>query len=143
MCERTKTGPLAELLSVWNLDERDLVLGAESDDELLVSLLLAGLVEDTHVCLATVESLGCLTETTGKTIVHQGKLEDTLKGIKDGHLSLWSLLSRDLDLILNLDGWVLLFYVRLLFGVSFRRYFRFFQCRIARLSTRLIAHCCR
>ena len=116
--ERTKTGPLAELLSVWNLDERDLVLGAESDDELLVSLLLASLVEDTHVCLAAVESLGSLTETAGKTIVHQGELENTLESIQNGHLSLWCLLSRDLDLILNLDGWVLLFYVRLLNLVS-------------------------
>ena len=112
--ERTETGPLAELLSVWNLNERNLVLGAESDDELLVSLLLASLVKDTHVCLATVESLGSLTETAGKTIVHQGELENTLESIQNGHLSLWCLLSRDLDLILNLDGWVLLFYVRLL-----------------------------
>lgn len=110
---RTETGPLAELLSVWNLDERDLVLGAKGDDELLVSLLLAGLVEDTHVCLATVESLGSLTETAGKTIVHQGKLENTLESIQNGHLSLWCLLSRDLDLILNLDSWVFRFYVRL------------------------------
>ena len=113
MWVRTETGPLAELLSVWNLGERDLVLGAKGDDELLVSVLLAGLVEDTHVCLATVESLGSLTESAGKSIVHQGKLENTLESIQNGHLSLWCLLSRDLDLILNLDSWVFRFYVRL------------------------------
>ncbi len=85
------------------------MLGAESDDELLVGLLLAGLVEDAHVGLSSVEGLGSLTETAGKTVVHEGELEDTLEGIKDRHLALGSL-SGNLDL---LGGNVVLFYVRL------------------------------
>lgn len=97
--KRTETGPLAELLAIGNLDERDLVLGAESDNELLVCLLLASLVEHAHVCLATIEGLGSLTETAGETIVDQGKLEDALEGLEDRHLSLGASIGADLDLL--------------------------------------------
>ena len=69
----TKSSPLSKLLSIWNLDQGDLVLGAESDDELLVGFLLAGFVQDTHVGLATVEGFAGFAETTGKTIVNEGK----------------------------------------------------------------------
>src|SRR5689334_922303 len=62
----TETSPLAELLAVGHLDERDLVLRAEGDDELLVGLLLARLVEHAHVRLPPVESLGRLAETAGE-----------------------------------------------------------------------------
>jgi hypothetical protein len=64
------------------------VLGAESNNELLVRLLLASLVQDAHVRLATVEGLGSLTETAGKTVVDESELENTLEGLKDGHLAL-------------------------------------------------------
>jgi len=108
--ENAKTGPLAELLSVGNLDEGDLVLGAESDDELLVGLLLAGLVQDTHVSLAAVEGLGSLAETAGKTVVHESELQDTLEGVKNRHLALGGI-GRNLNLLGDLGG-VVLFYVR-------------------------------
>lgn len=85
------------------------MLGAESDDELLVGLLLAGLVEDAHVGLSSVEGLGSLTETAGKTVVHEGELEDALERIEDRHLALGSL-SGNLDLLSGNGG---LFYVRL------------------------------
>lgn len=98
----TETDPLAEHLSVGNLDEGDLVLGAESDNELLVSLLLAALVEDTHVGLAAVEGLGSLTETAGKTVVNERVAENTLQGILNGHLTLGGI-GGDLDLILLLN----------------------------------------
>lgn len=111
MTPLTQTSPLAQLLSVWNLDQWDLVLGAESDDQLLVCLLLASLVENAHVCLASVEGLGGLTKTTGKTIVHQGELENTLQSVQNGHLSLWCSISGDLDLVRDLDLWLFLFYV--------------------------------
>jgi hypothetical protein len=104
------------LLSIRNLDQRDLVLGAQSNDQLLVCLLLASLVENTHVCLASVESLGGLTETTGKTIVHQGELENTLEGLENGHLSLWCSISRNFDLIGLGDNGGIIFYVRLKSG---------------------------
>ena len=61
----TETGPLAKLLAVLDLDEGDLVLGAEGDDELLVGLLLAVLVQDAHVSLTSVEGLGGLAEAAG------------------------------------------------------------------------------
>ena len=99
------------MLSIRNLDQRDLVLRAECNDQLLVCLLLASFVQDAHVCLTSVQSLGSLTKTTGKTIVHQGELEDTLEGIENGHLSLGCGVSGDLDL-LGLDNGGF-FYVRL------------------------------
>lgn len=109
--KRTKTGPLAELLAVSNLDQRDLVLRAEGSDELLVGILLAVLVENAHVGLATVESLGGLTETAGKTVVHESQLQDTLEGILNGHLALGGIAGH-LDLLDDL-GNVVVFYVRL------------------------------
>ena len=87
------------------------MLGAESDDELLVSLLLAGLVQDTHVGLAAVESLAGLTQATGKAIVHQRQLQHTLQGVQDGHLALGGGIGRDLDLFGDFGS--VLFYVRL------------------------------
>jgi len=108
----TETGPLAELLAIGNLDEGDLVLGAEGDDELLVSLLLAGLVQDAHVRLSPVEGLGSLTETAGKTVVHERELENSLQGVQDGHLTLGGGIGGNLDLLGDLNGGVL-FYVRL------------------------------
>lgn len=110
--KHTETDPLAEHLSVRNLDEGNLVLGAESDNKLLVSLLLAALVEDTHVSLAAVEGLGGLTETTGKTVVDQGDAQNTLKGIQDGHLAAAGI-GRNLDLLGGGDGGCGLFSVRL------------------------------
>lgn len=88
------------------------MLGAESDDKLLVGLLLASLVEDAHVGLAAVEGLGSLTETAGKTVVHEGELQDTLEGVKNGHLALGAGIGGNLDLLGHLGG-VVLFYVRL------------------------------
>lgn len=101
----TKTNPFTKDLSIRNLDQGDLVLRAKSDNELLVSLLLAGLVEDTHVRLATVEGLGGLAETTGKTVVDQGDLENALERIVDGHLAAAGL-GGDLDILGLGDGGV-------------------------------------
>lgn len=102
MVELTETSPLAELLAVGDLDQRDLVLAAESDDQLLVGLLLASLVEDAHVGLATVKGLGSLTETAGKTVVDEGGLEHALERVEDGHAAA-SGVSGDLDLLDGLD----------------------------------------
>ena len=86
------------------------MLVAESDNKLLVGLLLAVLVQDTHVSLATVKSLGSLTETTGKTVVHERELQDTLESVENGHLALRGL-AGNLNNIGDLGGVV--FYVRL------------------------------
>ena len=110
----TKTNPLAEHLSIGNLDERNLVLGAESNNELLVSLLLAALVQDTHVSLTTVQGLSGLAQTTGKSVVDERDTENSLQGIQDGHLATGASVGRNLDLIGGDNGVGLgLFSVRL------------------------------
>lgn len=84
------------------------MLRAEGNDELLVSLVLAVLVENAEESLATVEGLASLTETTGKTVVDERNLQDTLEGLKDGHLAALGI-GRNLDLRLGRES----FYVRL------------------------------
>jgi hypothetical protein len=74
-----QAGPFAELLSIGNLDQRDLVLGAQRNNELLVGFFFAGFVEDAHVRLTTIESLGGFAQAAGKTIVDEGDLEDTCR----------------------------------------------------------------
>jgi hypothetical protein len=95
----TQTSPLAQLLSIGYLDQGDLVLRAKCNHQLLVRLLLTGLVQDAHVCLATVEGLGGLAQTSSKTVVHERKLEDTLEGVENGHLALGRGISRNFNLI--------------------------------------------
>lgn len=89
------------------------MLAAKSDHELLVSLLLAGLVEHAHVCLTTVEGLAGLTETTGETVVDEGDLEDTLQGVENGHGARLGGVCCHLDLLGRGDLLGLLFSVRL------------------------------
>jgi hypothetical protein len=83
----TQTSPLAQLFTIGDLDERNLVLGAKRNDKFLVRLLLASLIEDTHMGLATIERLGCLSETAGESVVDEGKLQDALEGFENGHLA--------------------------------------------------------
>jgi hypothetical protein len=68
------------------------------------------------VCLATVEGLGGLAQTAGKSVVDEGELENALERLKDGHLALAaSLIGRDLDLGGRADlGLGIVFSVRLL-----------------------------
>lgn len=73
------------------------MLRAKRNNKLLVGLLLARLIENAHVRLATVQGLGRLAQTAGKTIVDQGDLEDTLQGLEDGHLALGGV-GADLDI---------------------------------------------
>jgi len=92
-----ETGPLAELLGIRDLDQVDVVLSAESLNELDVLLLSAGLNEDGHMGLASVKSLGALTETASETIVNKGTLQDVLESLLDGHLAAGSGVGSDLD----------------------------------------------
>jgi hypothetical protein len=91
------------------------VLAAKRNNQLLVRLLLARLVEDAHVCLATVEGLGGLAQTAGESVVDQGELEHALERLKDGHLALGAGgIGRDLDLGGRADlGLGIVFSVRL------------------------------
>lgn len=89
------------------------MLGAERNNELLVCLLLASLVQHAHVRLATVKGLGSLTETAGKTVVDESELENALERLKDGHLALsGGGIGGYLDLLGGDDGLVI-FSVRL------------------------------
>ena len=76
-----ETRPGAEDLGVADLDEVDLVLGAERLDELDVLGLRAGLDEDAEVGLTLVEGLGALAETAGEAVVDEGVLQDLLWGV--------------------------------------------------------------
>lgn len=107
----TETGPLAKLLAILNLDQGNLMLITEGGNKLLVGILLAVLVQDTHVSLATVESLGSLAETAGEAVVHESQLQNTLEGVQNGHLALGGI-GRNLNLLGDFGG-VVLFYVRL------------------------------
>lgn len=89
--ELAKTSPLTELLSVGELDKRDVLfwLLAESLDKSKVGFLGDGVDENTEVGLTGRKSLGSLSETTGKTVVDKGLSQDTTEGVLDGHLSSW------------------------------------------------------
>jgi hypothetical protein len=114
------------------------VLAAKGNDELLVGLLLASLVEDAHVCLATVESLGSLAETAGESVVDQRDLEDTLEGIEDGHgTGLSGLIGANFDLLGGGDGAGGLFYIRLLGFVLVMGFSRIVHGRGLRCACRL------
>lgn len=73
-----ETSPSTEDLGVTDLDQVDLVLGAESLNELYVLSLRAGLDEDAKVSLTLVEGLGALAQATGKTVVDKGVLQNLL-----------------------------------------------------------------
>jgi hypothetical protein len=92
------------------------VLGAQGNDELLVRLLLARLVEDAHVGLATVEGLRGLAQTAGESVVDESELKHTLEGLEHAHLALTGgCIGRDLDLGGRADlGLGIVFSVRLL-----------------------------
>lgn len=107
-----QTSPRSEYLSISNLDQVNFVLGTEGLDELDVLGFGARLDEHAKVSLALVQGLGTLAQTTRKTIVHERVLQNLLermsdvgyiergthlKGILDGHFTLWCL-SRDFDL---------------------------------------------
>lgn len=86
----SKTNPLTELLSIRNLDERDLVLGlvAKGLNKLDVRLLSDRVAEDGKNSLAGRESLGGRSQTTGKTVVGKSNAESTLESILNGDFAL-------------------------------------------------------
>lgn len=102
--KHTKTSPLAQLLSVRNLNKGDLVFRAQCLNKLLVWLLLAVLVQHTHVRLATIKGLGGFTKATGETVVDECVFEDTFQGILDRHLTFaGGGIGGDLDLLGGFD----------------------------------------
>lgn len=77
-----ESDPLADHLAISDLDEVDLVLIAESLDELDVLLLGASFVQDAEMGLTLVKSLGALAQTTSKTVVDHGLLENLFEGLQ-------------------------------------------------------------
>ncbi len=73
-----QAGPGSQHLGVTDFDEVDLVLRAESLDELDVLGLSAGLDEDAKVRLALVQGFGALPKTTSEAVVDQSVLQDLL-----------------------------------------------------------------
>ena len=73
-----ETSPGTEQLGVGDLNQVNLVLGAEGLDELDVLGLRARLDEDAQVSLTLVERLGALAQTTSKTVVDEGVLQNLL-----------------------------------------------------------------
>jgi len=56
------------------------MLGTERLNQLHIHRLVTVVGEDTQVCLALVQSLGTLVQSTGKTIVDERVLQDLLQG---------------------------------------------------------------
>lgn len=83
--ERTQTGPLAQLLSIRNLDERNLVLAAQRNNEFLVRLLLTCFVQHAHVGLASVKRFAGLTQPARQPVMDQSDLEHAFECVKYGH----------------------------------------------------------
>ena len=118
MKKHTKTNPLPQHLPIRHLDQGDLVLGAKRHNQLLVGLLLAALVEHTHVRLATVQRLGRLAESARKSVVDQRDAQNALECVQHGHLARGvAAVGADLDLVGGDGGVGLgLFSVRLFFS---------------------------
>ena len=76
--DRAEASPCAENLGVSDLDEVDIVLGAESLNELQILRFSDGLDENAQVRLALVESLRTFTETARETVMDEGVLQDLL-----------------------------------------------------------------
>jgi hypothetical protein len=107
--KHTKTNPLAQQLPIRDLDQRNLVLGAQRHNQLLVRLFLTPLVENAHMRLSPVQRLRSLPQTTRKTVVDQRDLQHALQRVQDGHLArarTGAGVSADFDLIGFGDGGV-------------------------------------
>ena len=77
-----ESNPLADHLAVSDLDKVDLVLVAECFNELDVLLLGASFVQDAEMGLTLVKGLGALAQTTSKTVVDHGLLENLFEGLQ-------------------------------------------------------------
>lgn len=74
-----KAGPGTKNFSISNLDKVDLVLGAESLNELEIFGFSAGFDENAKMGLALVKSLGALAKTACKTVVQESVLQNLLE----------------------------------------------------------------
>ena len=78
-----EASPFGEHVTLGDLDEVDVVLGAEGGDELLVAFFFAVLSEDAQVGGAGVEGAGNLGDTTDEAVDFDGLLDDNAEGLFD------------------------------------------------------------
>ena len=74
--ELGQSTPGTQVLAAINHDDRDLALGAECADELLVLLVLAVLGEAAKAGGAAVEGLGAFVQALAETVVNESLFED-------------------------------------------------------------------
>ena len=79
LVDLAETSPLTENFRVADLNQVDLMFGAEGLNQLDVLGFCAGLDQDTQVGLALIEGLGGFTETTSETIVKESGFQDLLQ----------------------------------------------------------------
>jgi len=79
LVDLAQTSPGTEDLGVSDLDQVDFVLGTQGLDELDVLGLGASLHKHTKMGLPLVQGLGALAETTSKTVMDEGVLQDLLQ----------------------------------------------------------------
>jgi len=75
-----EAGPFGELGALGNTDEIDVVLGAETSDELLVASFFAVVSKDAEVSSAGVEGAGDLGDTADEAVDFDGLLDDDAEG---------------------------------------------------------------
>ena len=61
------------------------MLPTQRHHQLLVRLLLAPFVENTHVRLAAIEGFAGFAETAGEAVVDEGEFEDAFQGFQHAH----------------------------------------------------------
>ena len=79
LVDLAQTSPGTEDLGVSDLDQVDFVLSAQGLNELDILRLGASLDKHAEVGLALVQGLGALAETTSKTVMDEGVLQDLLQ----------------------------------------------------------------
>ncbi len=80
-----QAAPFAQLVVGVHLDQRNLMLLAESLDQLLVQGLVAVFGEDAQVSLTLVQGLGTLVQSAGQSVVDESLLQDFLDRRVDVH----------------------------------------------------------
>jgi len=103
--QHTQTRPLAQLLSIRNLQKRNRVLRAECNDQLLVGFFFTSIVEHAQVSLSSVKSLRSLTQASCESIVHESKFQNTFQSIENRHLALRSCIACHLNFIGFRHNW--------------------------------------
>ena len=80
--------PFAELLFLFDLDQRYVLFATKSSDQLLVVGFIAVVSEESNLARALVEGLGSLVESPRNAVHEEGLLQDTGDSLMDVHFLL-------------------------------------------------------